>query len=81
MYQHLFSILCGFAAAFVPNHKSNIHPLLLGLIFALLFTKIVFGDYDTGYQWSRRDVLFFVIVGSEGVLGSWLGLQLFQMYI
>ena len=74
--QHLFSVLCGFVAAFVPNHKSNIHPLILGVLFALLFTKIVFGDYDAGYQWSRNDLMFLIIVGSEGVLGAWLGLQL-----
>ena len=78
MYQHLFSVACGFAAAFVPNRKSNIHPMLLGVIFALLFTKIVFGYYDAGYQLSRNDLMFLVIVGSEGLVGAWLGLQLIQ---
>lgn len=81
MYQHLFSVACGFAAVFVPNHKSNIHPMLLGVIFALLFTKIVFGDYDAGYQWSRNDLMFLVIVGSEGLAGAWMGLQLIQRFI
>ena len=78
MYQHFFSIACGFVAAFIPNQKSNIHPMLLGVIFALLFTKIVFGDYDGGYQWSRNDLMFLVIVGCEGLAGAWLGLQLIQ---
>ena len=72
--EHLFSLLCGFVAGFVPNNKSNIHPLLLGAIFALLGTKIVYGDYDRGYQWSARDLAFLGIVGGEGVLGAWLAL-------
>lgn len=71
--QHFFSVVCGLIAAFIPNNKSNIHPLLLGIIFALLFTKIVFGDYDVGYQWSRADFAFLGVVGFEGFVGAWIG--------
>lgn len=70
--------MCGFIAAFIPNNKSNIHPLLLGIIFALLFTKILFGDYDSGYQWSRIDFVFVVLVGLEGLLGAWIVLTILE---
>ena len=70
--QHIFSIACGLVAGIIPNTKSNIHPLLLGVIFAILFTKIVFGDYDKGYKWTPSDLLFVLIVGSEGALGAWI---------
>ena len=52
--------------------SQELYPLLLGVLFALLFTKIVFGDYDKGYQWTRSDLLFLLIVGAEGALGAWI---------
>lgn len=70
--RHIFALFCGTIAYIIPNNKSNIYPPLLGLIFAILFTKIVFGDYDKGYQWTSSDILFFFIVGSEGALGTLL---------
>lgn len=70
--RHIFAISCGLIAGVIPNTKSNIHPLLLGVLFALLFTKIVFGDYDKGYQWTRSDLLFLLIVSAEGALGAWI---------
>jgi len=68
----LFAFFCGCIAGITPNEKSNIHPLLLGVLFALLFTKIVFGDDDAGYQWSLSDLYFFLIVGGEGALGAFV---------
>lgn len=73
--QHLFSFSCGLVAGLVPNTKSNIHPVLLGIIFAVLFTKIVFGDWDKGYQWSSMDPLFLVVVGAEGAIGAYISSQ------
>ena len=70
--RHLFAIFCGIIGGLMPNDRSNIHPILLGVIFAVLFTKIVFGDYDSGYQWTFRDILFVLVVGSEGAAGAWL---------
>ena len=77
--RHIFAILCGLIAGLIPNTKSNIHPLLLGVIFAILFTKIVFGDYDKGYQWTRSDLLFVLIVGGEGALGAWITSKVFRV--
>ena len=44
----------------------------MGVIFALLFSKILVGDYDTGYQWTYSDILFVLIVGTEGFIGAWI---------
>jgi hypothetical protein len=59
-------------AGFIPNNYSNINPLLLGAIFAVLFTKILFGDYDVGYKWTLSDVVFIIINSFEGMLGAWI---------
>lgn len=72
MERHLLAIGSGFLGGLIPNTKSNIHPLVMGAILAILLTKIIFGDYDTGYQWSLSDILFVFVVGGEGVLGAWL---------
>lgn len=74
--RHAFAIGCGVVGGIMPNKKSNIHPLLLGAIFSILFVKIVFGDLDTGYQWSRWDIVFLGVTGLEGMLGAALGKKL-----
>ena len=68
--RHLISFSVGIIAGYLPNDKSNIHPLLMGIILALLFTKFLIGDYDKGYQWSYSDIVFFIITSLEGLLGA-----------
>ena len=70
--RHLFAIIAGMIGGIIPNNKSNIHPFLMGCILAILGTKVIFGDYDSGYQWSLSDFLFVLIVGGEGALGAYL---------
>lgn len=72
IYRHIFAIICGLVAGLIPNNKSNIYPPLLGAIFSILFTKIIFGDYDTGYQWTTSDIAFAGIVGGEGAAAALL---------
>lgn len=69
--RHLFALGAGMVGGVIPNDKSNIHPLLMGCILAVLGTKIVFGDYDIGYQWTWSDLAFLFIVGGEGALGAY----------
>ena len=78
MIRHIFALVCGIIAGVIPNDKSNIDPKLLGFIFAILFTKIVFGDYDKGYQWSKSDIVFAIVVGGEGAIGAWFSSNLFK---
>lgn len=76
LHRHIFSLVIGFLAYFIPNDKSNINPLLMGAILSILLTKIFFGDYDAGYQWSINDIWFALIVGGEGVLGAFISQKL-----
>lgn len=64
------AFLLGIVAAFVPNKKSNIHPVLLGAIFGFLFTKILLGDYDSGYTWTLSDLAFFFNTAAAGAVGA-----------
>jgi hypothetical protein len=77
MERHLLALGMGLIGGLIPNTKSNIHPFLMGAILALLTTKVVFGDYDTGYQWSLSDIVFLIVVGGEGVLGAFLSSRFF----
>lgn len=64
------ALAAGVVAGVIPNRKSNIAPWILGAIFAVLFTKIIFGDYDRGYQWSFSDLYFITFVGGLGAIGA-----------
>lgn len=68
--RHIISLLGGLIGGLLPNDKSNIHPLLMGAIVSVLATKILVGDYDRGYQWTWKDIVFAITTISEGVLGA-----------
>ena len=70
--RHLLAVASGILGGAIPNQKSNLHPFLLGALFALLIVKLVYGDYDVGFQFSAADLLFVLIIGLEGVLGAWI---------
>lgn len=70
--RHLVAIASGILGGAIPNQKSNIHPFLLGAVFALLIVKLLYGDYDRGFQFSGADIIFLLVIGLEGVLGAWL---------
>ncbi len=70
--RNLFALTTGGIAGFIPNDKSNISSPILGIIFAILATKILYGDYDIGYQWSVSDIFFLIVVGSLGAFGAFV---------
>ncbi len=78
--RNLFAFIIGCIAGFVPNDKSNIPPYLLGIIFAILATKIVYGDYDIGYQWSQADIIFLIVIGSLGSAGAEIASRLLYWF-
>lgn len=70
--RHLLALSAGIIGGILPNKRSNIHPLLMGCILALFLTKVLYGDYDKGYQFTFSDIFFILIVGCEGALGAFL---------
>lgn len=72
--RNAFALFCGIIASLIPNNKSNIHPVLMGIILSILLTKIVYGDYDRGYTWSVNDIYFVFVVGTLGAFGAWLSI-------
>lgn len=72
MRRHVIALVAGMIGGLLPNDKSNIHPLLMGAILAFLATKVLVGDYDQGYAWTRPDLVFLVVTAAEGVFGAYL---------
>jgi hypothetical protein len=70
MDRHILALSAGAIGGAIPNTKSNINPLLMGAILAVLVVKILAGDWDTGYQWTLNDIPFGIITVVEGVLGA-----------
>lgn len=70
--RHILAVASGILGGAIPNQKSNLHPFLLGALFALLIVKLVYGDYDVGFQFSLADIMFVIVIGLEGVLGAFL---------
>jgi hypothetical protein len=78
--RNAFALLCGLIGGIIPNNKSNINPVLMGFILSILVTKIIYGDYDKGYQWSINDIYFVIVVGGLGSFGSWTIFQMIKQY-
>ena len=36
------------------------------------YANILVGDYDIGYNWTYSDIIFILIVGTEGFIGAWI---------
>ena len=68
------SFMVGYLATLIPNNKSNIHPLVASGIFGLLFSKIVFGDWDRGFQFTYLDIVYSITIIFFAILGGMLSL-------
>ena len=64
------SFMVGYLATLIPNNKSNIHPLITSGIFGFLFSKIVFGDWDRGFQFTYLDIVYSITIIFFAVLGG-----------
>lgn len=74
--RHILAIASGILGGALPNVKSNAHPFLVGAILAAFTVKMIYGDYDSGYQWSFSDIIFWIITLFEGVLGAYIIVKL-----
>lgn len=68
--RHIVAIASGILGGSLPNTFSNIHPILTGAIVAGFIVKMVYGDYDKGYQWTFSDLIFWIITLFEGAIGA-----------
>jgi uncharacterized membrane protein YeaQ/YmgE (transglycosylase-associated protein family) len=72
--QVIVTIIAGYIGALLPNKLSNIPHLLMAVILGSLVSKVVFGDFDIGYQWTQSDIYYWFITLIEALIGGYLAL-------
>ena len=65
-------IFTGFLGAMIPNDKSNIPHWMMAIIVGVLTVKVVYGDFDKGYQWSKSDLVFYPLVSILALIGYYM---------
>ena len=60
--QYITTFMIAYLAALLPSEKSNIHPLLSSVILGVFLSKLFFGDFDEGYNWTINDMYFILIM-------------------
>lgn len=74
--QVIATIIGGFVGALLPNKLSNIPHLLMAVIIGSLVSKIIYGDFDIGYQWTISDIYYWFITIVESLLGGSVALYI-----
>jgi hypothetical protein len=74
--QVLSTIIGGYIGALLPNKLSNIPPLVLSVILGSLVSKIMYGDFDIGYQWTLSDIYYWISTIVESLLGGYIALYI-----
>ncbi len=72
--QVIVTIIAGYIGALIPNKLSNIPHLLMSVIIGSLVSKVVFGDFDVGYQWTQSDIYYWFITITEALIGGYLAI-------
>ena len=72
--QVLSTMVGGYIGALIPNKLSNIPPLVLSIILGSLVSKVIYGDFDMGYQWTLSDIYYWMITILESLLGGYIAL-------
>jgi hypothetical protein len=75
----ILSILLSVILYFVPN-KSNYSQYFMIPIIVILLIKYTMGDWDKGYIYTHKDILFYLILGSISILTIFI-LTKFASYI
>ena len=68
--QVIATIIGGYIGALLPNKLSNIPHLLMAVIIGSLVSKIFYGDFDIGYQWTISDIYYWFVTIFESLLGG-----------
>ena len=72
--QVIVTIIAGYSGALLPNKLSNIPHLFMAVRLGSLVSKVVFGDFDIGYQWTQSDIYYWFITLIEALIGGYLAL-------
>lgn len=75
----ILSILLSIILYFIPN-KSNYSRYFMIPIIVILLIKYTLGDWDKGYIYTHKDILFYLILGSISILTIFI-LTKFTSYI
>lgn len=67
-----FAVFSGFLGAMIPNDKSSIPRWLMAVLVGVITVKVVYGDFDKGYQWSKSDLIFYPLVSLLALIGYYL---------
>ena len=78
--QVIVTIIAGFIGALIPNKLSNIPHLWMSIIIGGLTSKIIYGDFDVGYQWTRTDIYYWIITFFESLIGGILAIFVGTFY-
>jgi len=70
--QVIATIIGGYIGALIPNKLSNIPHLLMAVIIGSLVSKVVYGDFDVGYQWTQSDIYYWFVTVIEALIGGYL---------
>ena len=65
-------VFAGFIGAMIPNDKSNIPHWMMAVLVGVLTLKVVYGDFDKGFQWSRSDLVYYPLATLLGLIGYYL---------
>ncbi len=68
--RHILAIAAGIVGATLPNTYSNANPYIIGAIVSAFLVKMIYGDYDQGYDWTLSDLVFWIVTLLEGVIGA-----------
>ena len=72
--QILTTIIGGYLGALLPNKLSNIPHLMMAMIIGSLFSKIIYGDFDKGFQFTKSDILYWIVTFIEALVGGTIAL-------
>ena len=77
--QIITTIVGGYLGAILPNYKSNINPLIMSVIIGSLLSKCIYGDFDTGYKWTKSDIFYWIFTILLSLIGGIIAINLHKI--
>jgi len=67
----ILSILLSIVLFLIPNKSNYSHYFMIPIIVILLI-KYTFGDWDKGYIYTYKDILFYLVLGLISIVTIYL---------